>query len=349
MAIKRVTMVDIAQACGLSRNTVSKIFNNRGAVPEATRQMVLNKAREMGYHMAVDTEAAAAPARNQNIALLTTHMPANYHFGSFFIPAFADQLSRVGYTLTMCEISPEELKNKQLPGHLSLEQTAGILAIELFDREYHEMLCSLGLPVLFVDSFYGASNSVLMCDILSMENVSSTYALCSHLIAAGARNIGFVGDFKHCSSFQARWQGFYAAMDDAGLTVNNSLCILDRDSEQYGDPEWLYSKIRTMPTLPDAFICANDFIAINIMTTLKRHNISIPRDVMVTGFDGLPQSAIVEPSLTTAEIPSADIGRIAAETLLARVENPDRPFRRIYVTTTPRWRDSTGSNGRETK
>lgn len=341
MAIKRVTMADIAQACGLSRNTVSKIFNNRGAVPETTRQMVLKKAQEMGYHMVIEAESSPAPARNQNIALLTTHMPANYHFGTFFIPAFADQLSRVGYTLTMCEISQEELKNKKLPSHFSLEQTAGILAIELFDKEYHEMLCGLGVPVLFVDAYYSAHTDVMMCDMISMENISSSHALCSRVIAAGAKNIGFVGDVVHCDSFCQRWFGFCAAMDAAKLPINNSLCILDPDSDQYGDPEWLYAKIRTMPTLPDAFICANDFLAINIMTTLKRHNIAIPRDVMVTGFDGLPQSAIVEPSLTTAEIPSADIGRIAAETLLGRIENPDRPFRRIYVTTTPRWRDST--------
>ncbi len=339
MTIKRVTMADIAQACGLSRNTVSKIFNNRGSVPASTKQMVLKKAQEMGYHMVVEPQSTTT--RNQNIALLTTHMPANYHFGTFFIPAFADQLSRVGYTLTMCEISPEELNAKQLPSHLSLEQTAGILAIELFDKAYHDMLCGLGLPTLFVDSFHSATYTALKCDMLSMENVSSTHALCSHLIAAGAKNIGFVGDIKHCASFQARWHGFCIAMEEAGLPVINSLCILDRDSDQYGDPEWLYSKIRTMPTMPDAFICANDFLAINVMTTLKQHNISIPRDVMVTGFDGLPQSAIVEPSLTTAEIPSIDIARIAAETLLARIDNPDRPFRRIYVTTTPRWRNST--------
>ena len=48
--IKRVTMQNIADACGLSRNTVSKIFNGRGAVPEATRELVLAKALELGYH-----------------------------------------------------------------------------------------------------------------------------------------------------------------------------------------------------------------------------------------------------------------------------------------------------------
>ena len=49
MAVKRVTMQEIADACGLSRNTVSKIFNDRGAVPEATKKLVLQKAQELGY------------------------------------------------------------------------------------------------------------------------------------------------------------------------------------------------------------------------------------------------------------------------------------------------------------
>ena len=51
MAMKRITMQDIADACGLSRNTVSKVFNDRGSVPEATRQQVLAKARELGLYM----------------------------------------------------------------------------------------------------------------------------------------------------------------------------------------------------------------------------------------------------------------------------------------------------------
>ncbi len=340
MTIKRVTMADIARACGLSRNTVSKIFNDRGAVPASTRQMVLQKAQELGYHMVIEAESTPRN-RKRSIALLTTHMPASYHFGTFFISAFADQLSRVGYQLTMYEITPTELAHNSLPGHVSVEQTAGILAIELFDKEYHHMLCELGIPVLFVDAYYGANTAVLQCDTISMENVSSSYALCSRVIAAGARRIGFVGDIGHCNSFQERWIGFCSALQDANLPVDKALCILDRDSELYSNHEWLYAKLRTMPTVPDAFICANDFLALNMISMLKRHNILIPQDVLVTGFDGTPQAAVVEPSLTTADIPSADIGRLAAETLLGRIANPDRPFQRIYVTTIPRWRQST--------
>lgn len=338
MTIKRVTMAELAQACGLSRNTVSKVFNDRGAVPETTRQAVIQKAREMGYHMSVSTPV---PAKNQNIALLTQHMPSGYHFGSFFISSFADQLSRVGYTLTMSEVTSRELADRVLPDHINPEQTAGIVAIEVFDKGYHDMLCDLGIPLVFIDDCYGSTTAPLRCDTISMENISSSYALCSHIIAAGAKHIGFVGDITHCNSFYERWIGYVAAMEHADLPINRSMCILAPDGPEYADTDWLFSVLRKMPTTPDALVCANDFLALNVLSTLKQHGLSVPGDILLAGFDGTPQSAIVEPSLTTASIPSANIGRLAAETLLSRIENPDRSFQRMYVATTPEFRNST--------
>lgn len=341
MAIKRVTMQDIADACGLSRNTVSKVFNGRGAVPESTRQTVLKMAQELGYYQIPEEEPVRQEQRNQTIALLTSHMPMAHHFGTFFLPAVAGQLSRAGYTLMMYELTPEEVRSHNLPAQMSLEQTAGILVIELFDKEYLNMLCNLGIPAIFIDSYYGAHTSPMKCDVISMENVASTFALTNHVISVGAKRLGFVGDIRHCNSFHERWTGFCLALSGAGLPLEQDFCILDSDDAPYGDLDWLLSKIRAMPVMPDAFICANDFLALGIMTTLKRHGVPIPDEVMVAGFDGTPQSAIVEPSLTTAQIPSNDIGHLAVDMLLARIENPDRPFQSTYVKTTPLWREST--------
>ena len=64
MALKRVTIQQIADACGLSRNTVSKVFNNRGAVPEATKKAVIQKAQELGYYQ-LPEEGHTAPADGQ--------------------------------------------------------------------------------------------------------------------------------------------------------------------------------------------------------------------------------------------------------------------------------------------
>lgn len=343
MTHKRVTMQDIADVCGLSRNTVSKIFNGRGAVPEATQRLVLKTAQEMGYHQApVQISEPARPEENsKNIVLLTSQMPSNYHFGTFFIPAFTEHLSRAGYTLTMYELSAEELLTCQLPSRLSLEQTAGILSIELFDRSYLDMLCGLEVPVILSDAYHNANLTSLNCDFIAMENISSTIALTSHMISQGARRLGFVGDIKHCTSFHERWLGFGMALSEADIPLDRSLCILASDMEPYHSEEWLMEQIRKMPAIPDAFVCANDFLALRMMTALKRLGISIPTKVMVTGFDGTPQSAVVEPSLTTVQIPNAEIGRMAAELLLKRIADPKRPFVRTYVKTSPVWQDST--------
>jgi LacI family transcriptional regulator len=131
------------------------------------------------------------------------------------------------------------------------------------------------------------------------------------------------------------------ALRKGGFQPDVDVCILDPDSAPYDDPLWLEQKLRAMPYLPEAFFCANDFLALHLMTALKNMGYSVPEDVMVAGFDGSPESAVVSPGLTTAVIPSTEIGRLAAELLLKRIANPDSPILRVYVPTTPVWRAST--------
>ena len=339
--IKRVTMQDIADACGLSRNTVSKIFNGRSAVPETTRELVLSKAQELGYLPAGDPDAAPnQKSTGGNIALLTHSKPLNHNFGSRFITNFTDQICRSGFNLKMFEISGDEYEERRLPPHFVVQEISGILAIELFDRDYTQMVCDLGLPTLFIDSYAGAPGELMRCDMVYMENYASAIALTRRQIQAGAREIGFVGDISHCSSFRERWNGFRAALDDAGLSVRRELCILADDAEPYGDVDWLAEQLSAMPRIPDGFVCANDFLAIRIMQALRKKGLSIPEDVMVTGFDGSPEASVITPPLTTAEIPSAAIGRMSADMLLERIGTPELPYRSSFIKTTPIWRDS---------
>ena len=324
MAVKRVTMQEIADACGLSRNTVSKIFNNRGAVPELTRRMVLQKAQELGYGRFAGS-MRTVDGRN-TVALLTQRGLMGHDFGASFIISFTDTVSRAGYTLKIYEVSPEEIAANRLPPHFDLDDTAAVLCIELFDKAYLNAIVSLGRPCVFVDAYAGATRDVLSCDYVSMENYAAVLCMTERMIAAGARQIGFVGDPSHCNSFSERWEGFAAAMNAAGLQIARSGCILDADGPQYGDASWLVKKLRAMSVIPDGFICANDYLAIHLMQALKLLQLRIPQDVMVSGFDGSPEAAFIEPKLTTAKINSTEIGMVAAGLLLERIARPDKPF-----------------------
>lgn len=334
---KRITMQDIADACGLSRNTVSKIFNGRGAVPEATRDFVLAKAQELGYHQLSEV----APTAPKNIALLTHSNPSLHTFGSLFITNFTDQICRSGYNLKIFEISVEDYASNTLPSHFVLSEISGIITLELFNRDYTQMICSLGIPTLLIDSYPDASCDLLQCDLLYMENRASTIALTNQMIEAGAKTIGFVGDYTHCNSFQERWYGYRRALILANLPYRPELCILADDSEPYGEVDWMLRQLDALAALPDAFVCCNDFIAIRLMQALRRKNISVPKDIMVTGFDGTTESEVVFPSLTTAAIPSSDMGKAAANIILHRITNPETPFQCSYIKTTPIYRDST--------
>lgn len=348
--LKRVTMQDIADACGLSRNTISKIFNGRGAVPDSTREMVLAKARELGYLQspAVPAAVAAAPAApavrtpaHRNIALLTHSRPSMHNFGSLFITNFTDQICRFGYNLKIFEISDEAYSKQFLPAHFSLEEISGIIVIELFDRDYTKMICSLGVPVLLVDSYVQAVGELMECDLVYMENYASTIALTNRMIEAGAKTIGFIGDRNHCRSFWDRWSGFCTAMTDAGLPVDKSVCILADDSEPYGEVDWMEDALSKLSRIPDGFVCCNDFVAIRTMQALRRKGLSVPEEVMITGFDGTMESEVVYPPLTTAKISAADIGRTAADMLLAHIIDPKTPYRCTFIKSAPIWREST--------
>lgn len=342
MINKRVTMQDIADACGLSRNTVSKVFNGRGAVPKSTQALILRKAEELGYGSPINEKKTMHTVTNgKSIALLTCKRPEEHHFATFFFTSFTDQVCRAGYNLKMYEISNEELKQKRLPPHFILEETAGIIGIELFDTEYLDMMCGLGLPTVCIDGPAHTLLRLMRCDFVSMENLAGMTAIMEKILQKGAKTVGFVGDREHCSSFYERWYGYTAALMHAGIPLNHEICILAPDSASYGDTNWLVDQLDQMPYIPDAFVCGNDFLALHLTTALKRKGMSIPGDVMVTGFDDIPQSAMMDPALTTVHIPGADIGRAAADVLLRRISHPELPFSWTRIMTTPVWREST--------
>ena len=341
MASKRVTMQDIADACGLSRNTVSKVFNGRGAVPPATSSLILQKAGELGYGLPAEEKTALSQRAGGSIALLTNNMPVDYHFGTFFVTTFTDQICRAGYTLKMFEISAAELHKKQLPPHFIPEQMAGIVAIELFDADYLNMICSLGLPTIVIDSPTHSNMNLIPCDFVTMENIASIITVVKRLHALGARRIGFVGDKEHCGSFYERWMGYTIGLQQTGIPLDEKNCVLASDASPYNDTAWLTAQMDRMPRLPDAFVCANDYLAIHLMNAIKKKGLAIPGDIMVTGFDGTSQSALVEPALTTVQIPSVEIGRMSADILLSRIRNPDLPYSWTHIRTNPIWRSST--------
>lgn len=336
---KKITIQDIADALGVSRNTVSKALNNTGVLADTTREKILQKAMEMGYkQFSYYPQTPSAVTETREIALLTQAMPNSSHFGSALLDTFQEKISTSGYRLSIFLIREQETETLQLPTGFDRSNIHGIICLELFHFAYSKMLSSLDIPLLFVDSAANIDFSELDADFLFMENRNSVFNLTQTLIQNGRRNLAFAGDTYNCHSFYERYQGFMDALAENNLKPTTELLTSKYSLEK----NKLDALLEQVSPLPDAFICANDFVAIDVTKALRKRGLKIPDDLLITGFDNSKESKIIEPHLTTIHIPSSAMGYIAADLLLSRMESPGLPYRCTHVRTIIKYRESTG-------
>ncbi len=346
---RRVTIQDIADELGLSRNTVSKALNNGDGLSEATRERVIRTAMEMGYRQfafassllantqkpLANNDEPIADLQANEIALLSTKFLGGSHFASLMLDAFQNEFAQLGYSLSMHRVSDENIAGVALPLTFRLEQVAAIICFEMFDRTYDEMLCELGKPILFVDMPPKADGITLPADKLIMDNTSGITQLVNRLLAAGKTRIGFLGNYLHCQSFFERYSAFRLAMLLAGQDVDERFII------PVNDKSILINRLWQLEELPDVFLCANDFIALDALETLRARGFEVPRDVWLTGFDDSTESRRSAPPLTTVHIHTQVMAYSAVQLLRTRMREPSLDYRCVYTETALTYREST--------
>ena len=347
----KVTIQDIANELQLSRNTVSKAINNTGVLADATREKILRKAAEMGYKQFAylplfqeDTAKAAEhsilPSDKREIAMLTTQFLNSSHFSSMMLDRFQSEIEHLHSCTTIHRISPIELKEKKLPSSLNIQRTAGIICIEVFDYDYAQMLCDLDVPLLFVDTPVMDMRPPLKADRLYMENRIEVQNAVAHMVQRGKKRISFAGDKNHCQSFFERYMAYKDAVEYFGLTEGLSTCAMPSGQQNY--PVSLYETIRRFKTMPDAFVCANDFVAMDLVKALDELGYSVPDDIWVCGFDDSQEASYFAPRLTSIHIHGQIMGYTAANLLMTRIEEPSLNYRTVYTETNLILRESTG-------
>lgn len=347
----KVTIQDIANELQLSRNTVSKAINNTGVLADATREKILRKAAEMGYKQFAylplfqeDTAKAAEhsilPSDKREIAMLTTQFLSSSHFSSMMLDRFQSEIDHLHSCTTIHRISPIELKEKKLPSSLNIQRTAGIICIEVFDYDYAQMLCDLDVPLLFVDTPVMDMRPPLKADRLYMENRIEVQNAVAHMVQRGKKRISFAGDKNHCQSFFERYMAYKDAVEYFGLTEGLSTCAMPSGQQNY--PVSLYETIRRFKTMPDAFVCANDFVAMDLVKALNELGYSVPDDIWVCGFDDSQEASYFAPRLTSIHIHGQIMGYTAANLLMTRIEEPSLNYRTVYTETNLILRESTG-------
>lgn len=148
------------------------------------------------------------------------------------------------------------------------------------------------------------------------------------------------GDKNHCQSFFERYMAYKDAVEYFGLTEGLNTCAMPSGQQNY--PVSLYETIRRFKTMPDAFVCANDFVAMDLVKALNELGYSVPDDIWVCGFDDSQEASYFAPHLTSIHIHGQIMGYTAANLLMTRIEEPSLNYRTVYTETNLILRESTG-------
>ena len=260
---------------------------------------------------------------------------------------FQREVIREGYGFTMHRIREKDEENLQLPISFDREKISGIICVEMLNREYCAMLCGLDIPVLFVDAPAAGADKALKADVICPDNSSGIFSFINEMIRRGKRQIGFIGEYMHCQSFFERYMAYRNAMYLHGIPCREEYCILGNkkgvrrpEAEEY--QAYLLESFSRLDSLPEVWVCANDYVAFDVMRVCKKLGISVPQDVWLCGFDDTMESQIITPSLTTVHIHGHIMGESAAYLLSSRIREPGLHLRTMHTETEVCYRETTG-------
>ena len=185
-----------------------------------------------------------------------------------------------------------------------------------------KVLDAAGVPVVLTDSDCLPYPRHSRYDVVGADDVDAGYRLTRHLLERGARRLVFFSPAFGSTSFANRSRGFQAAIAE----VKARGTVLSGDSKDVPTIAALIRKYR-----PDAIVCGNDRVAADMIASLNAIGKRVPQDMLLAGFDDVNFARFVSPSLTTMHQPCTEIGKVAYETLLARVKDPQSPPRTISL------------------
>ena len=241
-------------------------------------------------------------------------------------------------------MSESDLKKMDFPTALKDPSIKGIILVEICDGAICNALLQYNLPIITVDLPKDYNPVLDMIDIVTMENKKNIHRIVNYLISKGAERFAFVGDIYSANvgrGFQERFDALQECLSDNHLELDRKHCLLTETSDEFQDFQTVVKKLQKMASVPDVFICGNDRIAIQLIYALQFWGYQIPKDVSVVGFDDIPASERITPSLTTIQTPKKYLGIAAARQMLERIQYPNSPHSYMKYETKLIIRDST--------
>ena len=291
---KRITIKDVAQAAGVSTQTVSRVVNKFSYVSEETRQRVEEVVEQLGYR---PSTLARSLIQQRSYTLGVVTFGLKYIGPSRTLNGVADKADELGYMLLMKELDNFDINSiDDVIDSLLARQVDGIIWVAPEIGNNHswldERLEKIPVPVLFLamEPREGISS-------VATDNYQGAVMAVQHLLGCGRTKIGHISGPLSWWEADERKRGWRDTLIKAGLDASDQHCKEGNWSSASGEQAFI-QLLEVFPNL-DAVFVANDQMALGVLREAHRKGIRIPEQLAVIGFDNLPESAYFYPSLTT--------------------------------------------------
>jgi DNA-binding LacI/PurR family transcriptional regulator len=306
------TIEAVAAAAGVSKTTVSHVLSGNRPVARATAARVRRVIDELGYRPNTVAQALKM-ARSHTIGLVVPDVT------NPFYPALARGLQAAlidaGYLLLLADTGGDPDAERAFIAE-ALQRRVDALVVSAFGLTEDELerLAGAVVPVVAV----GAELAGSRLDCVTADDERAAADAVAHLRARGHERIATIAGPAGTAVADRRLRGFTQALEREGLL--DPALVIHGDFTRDGGRDAAESFLQQDARRPSAVFCANDLMAIGALDAARIAGRTVPGDLAVVGVDDIDAAGLVAPALTTVRIPAGDIGRVAGELLLSRME-----------------------------
>lgn len=315
----RILLRDVARRANVSGSTASRALADDPRISVATREFV--KAAALDLHYVPNAAARSLRVRRtRTLGLLLPDVRDPVH--GQVASAFEQEASQAGYCVIV--VSGERDAARERIGLRTFAEhgTDGVAVVSslLSPRELRERVDPDRLIHAWPDhKSIPRTGGPAQPGVIVTDDATGVRAAIAHLIAGGSRTLGYAGDGIRASN-TLRAETTAAALRSAGIKTP----LLTFDSP-IGPDRAATLAAEVAAARPDAVMCYDDKLALELMDALRRLGVRVPDDIGIVGFDGIPFARISNPRLTTVAVPSEEIGRSAAALLIQAVQEGALP------------------------
>ncbi len=325
MPEKRITIGDVAKAAGVSTGTVSAVINDRATVRDRTRQRVLHTIETLGYQPSpsartLGTGQSEREVLERGVGLIVKEMDNPFY--TEVVMGAAALLEEHGYITFTCTSEGNYRKEGALIEAFRNRFVNGIIIAPLLgeqvDLSHLFMLRRAGYPFVLLENVPG-----LPVHAVSIDNVEAAQKAARHLIERGHEHIVHFAGPPYTQHTRDRIAGVEKAFSQSPLRFTEDVVVPAGAHFEDGYAAALAYFDGHGDGRPTAVTCFNDLVALGVLRALSERGLRVPEDVSVVGFDDIPSAAFVSTPLTTVRVPKREMGRRAAERLLAVLESKE--------------------------